>query len=164
MSELLVQMDNVSKSYGPVDALGGVNLKVYRGEVVGLLGDNGAGKSTLIKVLSGAVKATGGTISIKGKTVEMNSTTDAIDHGIETIYQDSALVTPIVDCTQSVSRTGADQRLEIFRTSGRRQDGGRCLRAFERSWYFKGHSANNAHQRIVGRRATGRGDCPGDAF
>lgn len=95
MSELLVQMDNVSKSYGPVNALGGVNLSVYRGEVVGLLGDNGAGKSTLIKVLSGAVKATGGTISIKGKPVEMNSTTDAIDNGIETIYQDSALVTQL---------------------------------------------------------------------
>jgi len=95
MSELLVQMDNVSKSYGPINALGGVNLSVYRGEVVGLLGDNGAGKSTLIKVLSGAVRATGGTISIKGKQVEMKSTTDAIDNGIETIYQDSALVTQL---------------------------------------------------------------------
>lgn len=95
MSELLVQMDNVSKNYGPVNALGGINLSVYRGEVVGLLGDNGAGKSTLIKVLSGAVQASGGTISIKGKPVDMKSTTDAIDNGIETIYQDSALVTQL---------------------------------------------------------------------
>jgi simple sugar transport system ATP-binding protein len=62
---------------------------------VGLLGDNGAGKSTLIKVLSGAVPATSGDIFIKGRRVEMRGTPDAIANGIETIYQDSALVTQL---------------------------------------------------------------------
>lgn len=95
MSEELVRMQNVSKSYGSVQALKDVSLTVQRGEVVGLLGDNGAGKSTLIKVLSGAVPSTGGEIFIRGKKVEMKSTTDAIGHGIETIYQDSALVTQL---------------------------------------------------------------------
>ena len=66
-----------------------------RSEIVGLLGDNGAGKSTLIKILSGAVPATSGDIYIKGAKVDMRSTTDAIAHGIETIYQDSALVTQL---------------------------------------------------------------------
>lgn len=95
MVEELVRMTNITKYYGRVRALDGVNLTVNRGEVVGLLGDNGAGKSTLIKVLSGAVSATSGEIHVKGRRVEMNSTTDAIRNGIETIYQDSALVTQL---------------------------------------------------------------------
>jgi simple sugar transport system ATP-binding protein len=88
-------MENVSKSYGRVQALENVNLKVYEKEIVGLLGDNGAGKSTLIKVLSGVVPFTSGNIYIRGKRVSIRSTTDAIANGIETIYQDSALVTQL---------------------------------------------------------------------
>ena len=92
MDDILVEMRNIEKSYGRVTALRGVNLRIRRGEIVGLLGDNGAGKSTLIKVLSGAVPYTSGEIVIKGKPVRMTSTLDAIANGIETIYQDSALV------------------------------------------------------------------------
>jgi simple sugar transport system ATP-binding protein len=92
MAEELIRMDNINKYYGRVHALRNVSLKVDRNEVVGLLGDNGAGKSTLIKVLSGAVPVTSGDIFVKGKRIEMHSTTDAIANGIETIYQDSALV------------------------------------------------------------------------
>ena len=95
MAEELIRMVNITKFYGRVKALEGVNLTVNRGEVVGLLGDNGAGKSTLIKVLSGAIPATDGQIYVRGKLVEMKSTTDAIGNGIETIYQDSALVTQL---------------------------------------------------------------------
>lgn len=90
--ETLVEMRNIEKFYGRVHALRGVNLTIRRGEIVGLLGDNGAGKSTLIKVLSGAVPYTSGEIVIKGRPVRMRSTLDAIANGIETIYQDSALV------------------------------------------------------------------------
>jgi simple sugar transport system ATP-binding protein len=95
MAEELVRMENISKFYGRVRAIDGVTFKVFRNEIVGLLGDNGAGKSTLIKVLSGAVRPTGGDIYIKGKKVEIKTTTDAIANGIETIYQDSALVTQL---------------------------------------------------------------------
>ncbi len=95
MAEELIRMQNITKYYGRVKALDSVNLTVNRGEVVGLLGDNGAGKSTLIKVLSGAVPTTSGDIHIRGRKVEMTSTTDAIANGIETIYQDSALVTQL---------------------------------------------------------------------
>jgi len=95
MAEELIRMQNITKYYGRVKALDGVNLTVNRGEVVGLLGDNGAGKSTLIKVLSGAVPTTDGEIHIRGRKVEMKSTSDAIANGIETIYQDSALVTQL---------------------------------------------------------------------
>ncbi len=88
----LVEMRHIQKSYGPVHALRDVSLTIRRGEIVGLLGDNGAGKSTLIKVLSGAVPYTSGEIRINGEPVRLRSTNDAIDRGIETIYQDSALV------------------------------------------------------------------------
>jgi simple sugar transport system ATP-binding protein len=85
-------MRNIEKFYGRIHALRSVNLTIRRGEIVGLLGDNGAGKSTLIKVLSGAVPYTSGEIFIKGAEVRLRSTNDAIAAGIETIYQDSALV------------------------------------------------------------------------
>ncbi|TIW98630.1 MAG: sugar ABC transporter ATP-binding protein, partial [Mesorhizobium sp.] len=92
MAEPLVRMENIRKSYGRVQALVDANFHVNEREIVGLLGDNGAGKSTLIKVLSGAVPLTSGDIFIRGKKVDFRSTSDAIAHGIETIYQDSALV------------------------------------------------------------------------
>ena len=88
----LVEMRNIEKFYGRIHALKNVNLTIPRGEIVGLLGDNGAGKSTLIKVLSGAVPYTSGEIRVNGRTLNLRSTNDAIDAGIETIYQDSALV------------------------------------------------------------------------
>src|ERR1700678_934276 len=95
MSEDLIRMEHIDKFYGRVQALDDVNFNVTRQEIVGLLGDNGAGKSTLIKVLSGAVRATSGDIIVHGKRVDIRSTTDAIALGIETIYQDSALVTQL---------------------------------------------------------------------
>ena len=92
MTEDLIRMENISKYYGRVQALTNVNFRVHANEIVGLLGDNGAGKSTLIKVLSGAVPLSSGEIFVKGKKVVMRTTADAIANGIETIYQDSALV------------------------------------------------------------------------
>lgn len=92
MAEELVRMEHINKFYGRVQALEDVTMTVNTHEIVGLLGDNGAGKSTLIKVLSGAVPTTSGDIFVRGQKVEMRSTTDAIALGIETIYQDSALV------------------------------------------------------------------------
>jgi simple sugar transport system ATP-binding protein len=91
----LVRMERISKFYGKVQALDDVSFSVREKEIVGLLGDNGAGKSTLIKILSGAVPHTTGEIHIRGKKVDIRSTTDAIANGIETIYQDSALVTQL---------------------------------------------------------------------
>jgi simple sugar transport system ATP-binding protein len=88
-------MTDVSKAFGPVQALSNVSLKLVPGQVHCLAGENGAGKSTLIKVLSGAVRATSGDIIVHGKRVDIRSTTDAIALGIETIYQDSALVTQL---------------------------------------------------------------------
>ena len=95
----LVRMDHISKFYGLVQALDDVSLTINHNEIVGLLGDNGAGKSTLIKVLSGAVPMTSGDIYINGKKVRISRTNDAIELGIETIYQDSALVNSAIHLT-----------------------------------------------------------------
>ena len=95
MSDELVRMEHINKFFGRVQALNDVTLSVGRNEIVGLLGDNGAGKSTLIKILSGALRADSGDIYMHGKKVDIRSTSDAIAQGIETIYQDSALVTQL---------------------------------------------------------------------
>ena len=91
MAERLIELRNITKSYGRVYALGGVNLTVDRGEVVGLIGDNGAGKSTLIKILAGAVKPTSGEIFVRGQPVSGWNAARSRDAGIETVFQDQAL-------------------------------------------------------------------------
>ncbi len=88
----LVFMDGISVRFGKVVALQGVNFSVKHNEVVGLLGDNGAGKSTLIKTLNGYHKANEGSIYFKGKQVSFKSPKYAREAGIETAYQDLALV------------------------------------------------------------------------
>jgi simple sugar transport system ATP-binding protein len=95
MRETLVRMERINKFFGRVQALNDVTFTVRQNEIVGLLGDNGAGKSTLIKILSGALRADSGSIFIQEKNVQIRTTTDAIKLGIETIYQDSALVTQL---------------------------------------------------------------------
>jgi simple sugar transport system ATP-binding protein len=95
MPDELVRMEHINKFFGRVQALNDVTLSVHRNEIVGLLGDNGAGKSTLIKILSGALRADTGDIYVRGNKVDIRNTTDAIAQGIETIYQDSALVTQL---------------------------------------------------------------------
>ena len=95
MSEELIRMENINKFFGRVQALNNVSLDIRRNEIVGLLGDNGAGKSTLIKILSGVLRPDSGEIYIHGQKVDIRNTSDAIANGIETIYQDSALVTQL---------------------------------------------------------------------
>ncbi len=91
LGERLIELKEVKKSYGNVFAVGGVNMHVDRGEVVGLLGDNGAGKSTLIKILSGVVRPTSGEILVRGTPVSGWSAGKSRDAGIETVFQDRAL-------------------------------------------------------------------------
>ena len=87
----LVEMDDISISFGGVHAVENATIDLYAGEVVGLLGHNGAGKSTLIKVLSGAYKRDSGSIRIDGEPATINNPRDAKAYGIETIYQTLAV-------------------------------------------------------------------------
>lgn len=91
MNEYLYEARNVSRNYGSVVALKNANFGVRAGEVVGLVGDNGAGKSTLVKVLSGAHMPDGGEMFLDGEKVAWDNPKQALDAGIETLYQDSGL-------------------------------------------------------------------------
>jgi ABC-type sugar transport system ATPase subunit len=81
----------ITKSYGAVRALRGVDLDVFQGDVLAICGDNGAGKSTLIKIMSGAQEPDAGTMALGGRTVQFRSPHDALTQGVATIYQDLAL-------------------------------------------------------------------------
>jgi len=89
--EQIVKMVKISKNFGAVEALKNVDMELYQGEILGLLGDNGAGKSTLMNLLAGVFPPTSGSIFLKGKEVRFNSPADARKIGIETIYQDLSL-------------------------------------------------------------------------
>jgi simple sugar transport system ATP-binding protein len=88
----LVEMQGISRRFGHVTALSNVDLNLYEGEVLALLGDNGAGKSTLIKVLTGVYQPTEGSIRFAGSEVRLSSPTTARSLGMETVYQDLALI------------------------------------------------------------------------
>jgi simple sugar transport system ATP-binding protein len=96
----LVRMENITRRFGTITALEDVSFEVGYQEIVGLLGDNGAGKSTLIKVLTGVHPATSGQIYFEGQPVSMTSPQDARDLGIETVYQDLALV-PLISISRN---------------------------------------------------------------
>jgi simple sugar transport system ATP-binding protein len=85
-------MLGISRRFGHVTALSDVDLSLYEGEVLALLGDNGAGKSTLIKVLTGVYQPTAGSIQFDGSPISISSPTIARSLGIETVYQDLALI------------------------------------------------------------------------
>jgi simple sugar transport system ATP-binding protein len=88
----VLRVEHVAKRFGPITALRDVNLHLRKGEVLGLLGDNGAGKSTLIKIICGFHKPDSGTMWLKGEPYAPKSVIDAREHGIDTVYQDLALI------------------------------------------------------------------------
>ena len=85
-------LQGICKRFGRVEVLQGVDLSVAAGEVVGLVGDNGAGKSTLVKIISGYVRPTSGSMYVRGRQVSFTSPKNARRVGIETVYQDLAIV------------------------------------------------------------------------
>ncbi len=88
----IIELRDITKSYGSFDALRGVDLDIEEGEVTCVLGDNGAGKSTLIKILAGLHEPTSGELLIDGSPVTFSSPRQAIDAGIATVYQTLAVV------------------------------------------------------------------------
>jgi simple sugar transport system ATP-binding protein len=91
-TDILLDVDNVSLSFGSVRALVDVSLNLRKGEITALVGDNGAGKSTLVRCISGIHKPQAGTISMENKPLHFKSPEDAREEGIETVHQNLALV------------------------------------------------------------------------
>lgn len=88
----VLRVEHVSKRFGAVIALEDVSMHLAKGEVLGLLGDNGAGKSTLIKILSGFMRPDAGSVFVDGEETVIRSVDHARSLGIDTVYQDLALV------------------------------------------------------------------------
>ena len=87
MATPIIELRNVNKSFGPIDVLHDISLKVHAGEVLCLLGDNGAGKSTLIKTLSGVHNPTSGAVLMDGKEVSFATPREASEMGVATVHQ-----------------------------------------------------------------------------
>ena len=99
----LLELKGIGKDFGAVRALQDVDLKIYPGEVVGVMGDNGAGKSTLVKIVAGNFPASHGEIRFEGKLVHFRHPIDAREVGIEIVYQDLALADNLTAPPMSIS-------------------------------------------------------------
>lgn len=88
----VLRFENVSKSFGAIQAVQDVSFELHTGEIVGLVGDNGAGKSTIVKMISGVHQPTSGTMYLDGEPIVFENPKHARAQGIETVYQDLALV------------------------------------------------------------------------
>lgn len=95
MSDALLQLQDVTRNFGAIEALRGISFEVKRGEVVALLGDNGAGKSTLVKIIAGGLAPTSGKVIFEGIERKFASPAEAKAAGIETVYQDLSLCTNV---------------------------------------------------------------------
>jgi len=89
---VLLDVDGVTRTFGPVTALSGVSLSVHRGEIVGLIGENGAGKSTLLNIISGTDRADSGIVTVRGSRAAFHDYHEATRHGVFRIFQELALV------------------------------------------------------------------------
>ena len=87
----VLELRGITKRFGAIEALRGVDMRLEAGEVLGLMGDNGAGKSTLVKIIAGNFPPTTGEIRIDGEPQHFNKPVDARERGIEVVYQDLAL-------------------------------------------------------------------------
>src|SRR6478672_559895 len=109
----LRQLQNITKTFGSVQALTEVDFEVRPGEVMALVGDNGAGKSTLIKCIAGTHTPDSGEIFYEGQRVHINGPRDAGRLGIEVVYQDLALCDNL-DVVQNIYLGREAQRFQIL--------------------------------------------------
>jgi ABC-type sugar transport system ATPase subunit len=122
-SPFLLQARGITRRFGAVEALRGIDLDLAHGEVLGLVGDNGAGKSTLVKILAGAERRTGGEIRLEGRPVAFRDPLDARNAGIEMVYQHFALAENL-DVVANVMLGRERRRRGLAGLLGMRDDAG----------------------------------------
>lgn len=113
VSQPLVRLQGITKSFGHVQALRGVDIEVHAGEVVGIAGDNGSGKSTLMNILSGVLAPDEGSIAIQGQQFPYLTTMQTLSMGIATVFQDLALDT-LRDATANIFLGQEKKRLGVL--------------------------------------------------
>jgi simple sugar transport system ATP-binding protein len=96
----VIELRDIRKSFGHVNALSGVTMRVYAGQVTCLVGDNGAGKSTLIQILAGVHRPDSGELLVAGEAVQFRSPRDALERGISTVFQDLAMI-PLISIVRN---------------------------------------------------------------
>ena len=99
--EIILETKGLSKHFDGIRAIDNIDMKLYKKEIIAIVGDNGAGKSTLIKTISGVHKRTRGEIFVYGETAHINSPLDARNYGIETVYQEESVI-PILDAPSNL--------------------------------------------------------------
>ncbi len=152
MTTPIVEMRGIYKSFGPVQALVDVHLRLMQGEVLGLVGDNSAGKSTLMKIITGAYQRDAGDIFVDGDPVHFRSPHESRDRGIEMIYQDFALCGNL-DVSQNIFLGRWPMRFGIFVDRPRmHSDAGAILKRLKvdvNSVYQKVESLSGGRQQSV---------------
>jgi fructose transport system ATP-binding protein len=123
MTEAVLEARGLVKTFGHVVGLAGVDLSLYPGEVLAVIGDNGAGKSTLIKCLSGAMTPDAGEMFVDGTAMSFRSTQDAREAGIETVYQTLA-VAPALDIASNLFLAREERRAGVLGSVFRMLDTG----------------------------------------
>ncbi len=99
--DVILKVRGISKSFGGIKAVDNVDMKLYRNEILAIVGDNGAGKSTLIKMISGVYNKDSGDIYVNDKPANINNPLDAKNYGIETVYQTESLI-KILDASSNI--------------------------------------------------------------
>jgi simple sugar transport system ATP-binding protein len=128
MDAPIIELKDVTKGFGNVNAVNGVSLSIRKGEVVGLIGDNGAGKSTLIKILSGVHKPDSGEIWVHGGQVHNWTAARSRQAGIETVYQDRALAVQQSITSNIFMGREIRNRLGFINTKKQNQEANRLMR------------------------------------
>ena len=126
MSAVLLEMRNISKSFGGVKALEDVSLTLRSGEIHALMGENGAGKSTLIKVLTGVHERDSGAIAFEGREISPKSPKEAEAHGISTVYQEVNLI-PTLSVAENILLGRQPKKLSVIQWGAMRRQAARAL-------------------------------------